>query len=150
MLTVVPMLSPQKAALRVGVSRQTVVNAIKSGKLEGRRNNNNAWLIAPSDLDRWAEGRNAKHVKSSSPTTQTLTGTSTATLHQKEVEIARLEERLRASDHKVIDMQVQLDRERQTVDDLRRRLDRAENRLSETHPPKQVPSFWRRLLQRPE
>ena len=147
---VVPMLSPQKAALRAGVSRQTVVNAIKSGKLEGRRNNNNAWLIAPSDLDRWAEGRNAKHVQPSSPTTQTLTDTSTATLHHKELEIARLEERLRASDHKVIDMQAQLDRERQTVDDLRRRLDRAENRLSETRPPKQVPSFWRRLLQRPE
>lgn len=101
------MLSPQKAAERLGVSRQTVVNAIKAGKLLARRNNNNHWIIDPSDLEAWVEGRGAKAAPITSAT-QNSTASDSAMLHQKDLQVARLEEQLRASEQKVDDLTSQL------------------------------------------
>ena len=50
------MLTPQKAADHAGVSRPSIMAAIKSGKLKASRTNK-SWLIAPEDLEEWMQGR---------------------------------------------------------------------------------------------
>lgn len=101
------MLSPKKAADRVGVSRQTIMNAIGSKKLKAKRNNRSHWIIDPQDLEAWSEARE--------PVGATLgtainTDTGTANLQHESIEIARLEERLRASEEKVSDLTRHLER----------------------------------------
>jgi len=46
-------MSPAQAAQVVGVSRWTIMRAIKTYKLKAKRDNKNHWCIASSDLDRW-------------------------------------------------------------------------------------------------
>ena len=58
------MLTPNEAAKRVGVSRPTIMNALKKRELFGVRNNRNHWQIAPEDLDKWCENRDANHTLS--------------------------------------------------------------------------------------
>ena len=48
-------MTPNEAALAVGVSRRTVERAIKSGRLRARQGNDRAWSIEPEALDRWAD-----------------------------------------------------------------------------------------------
>jgi len=46
-------LSPAQAAQACGVSRWTIMRAIKSYELKASRNNRNHWIIDPDDLDAW-------------------------------------------------------------------------------------------------
>ena len=49
--------SPAKAATKAGVSRKTVMNSIKSLELPAHRNNQNHWVIRPTDLANWMKER---------------------------------------------------------------------------------------------
>lgn len=46
-------MSPAQAAQAAGVSRWTIMRAIKAHKLQATRDNRNQWKIAAEDLDRW-------------------------------------------------------------------------------------------------
>lgn len=46
-------MSPAQAAQVAGVSRWTIMRAIKSQELQAIRDNRNHWRIAPDALDRW-------------------------------------------------------------------------------------------------
>lgn len=46
-------LSPAQAAQVVGVSRWTIMRAIKDQNLLAKRDNRNHWSINPNDLDKW-------------------------------------------------------------------------------------------------
>lgn len=46
-------LSPAQAAQVAGVSRWTIMRAIKGQLLLAKRDNRNHWSINPDDLDRW-------------------------------------------------------------------------------------------------
>ena len=46
-------MSPAQAAHAAGVSRWTIMRAIKSQELRAVRDNRNHWQIAPDALDRW-------------------------------------------------------------------------------------------------
>lgn len=46
-------LSPAQAAQVAGVSRWTIMRAIKDQSLLAKRDNRNHWNIDPDDLDRW-------------------------------------------------------------------------------------------------
>lgn len=46
-------ISPTEAAQRIGVSRWSIMRAIKSHKLRAKRDNRNHWLITPDDLSTW-------------------------------------------------------------------------------------------------
>lgn len=54
------MFSPQKAAQKANVSRKTIMNAIKSMELKAHRNNENYWVIKPTDLANWMKDREIK------------------------------------------------------------------------------------------
>lgn len=46
-------MSPAQAAQAAGVSRWTIMRAIKAKELRAIRDNRNHWRIAPDDLDSW-------------------------------------------------------------------------------------------------
>lgn len=46
-------MSPAQAAQAAGVSRWTIMRAIKTQELRAMRDNRNHWQIAPDALDRW-------------------------------------------------------------------------------------------------
>lgn len=46
-------MSPAQAAQAAGVSRWTIMRAIKSHDLHANRDNRNQWRITPEDLDKW-------------------------------------------------------------------------------------------------
>lgn len=47
-------LSPAQAADRAGVSRWTIMRAVKSGRIEGHRDNRNHWRLDLESVDAWA------------------------------------------------------------------------------------------------
>lgn len=49
-----PHMSPTEAAQRIGVSRWSIMRAIKTHKLRAKRDNRNHWLITPDDLSTWS------------------------------------------------------------------------------------------------
>lgn len=51
------MYSPAKAADKAGVSRKTIMNSIISLDLPAHRNNQNFWMIRPTDLANWIRER---------------------------------------------------------------------------------------------
>jgi excisionase family DNA binding protein len=47
-------MSPAQAAQTLGVSRMTIIRAIKANELTAFRDNRNNWQIAPENLQAWA------------------------------------------------------------------------------------------------
>ena len=115
-----------------GASRSTIHRALKSGKLSGNRLEDGAWDIDPSELARvfpW---------DISEPVQRDNSGQGKEGTSEKEAVLAV----------KVEMLEHQLERERDTIADLRKRLDRAEDRVlaltSQTLPPAPEPTPTRR------
>lgn len=100
------MYSPQKAADIAGVSRTTIMSAIKSGKLLSKRNNRGHHRIGPEELNRWMEGRGGRR----------QTDTATATTTKTDTEAAVLREQLKASLKDADNLREQLERERELLE----------------------------------
>jgi len=49
-----PHMTPERAAQAANVSRWTILRAIKTQRLQARRDNRNRWQIDPHDLDAWS------------------------------------------------------------------------------------------------
>ena len=47
-------LTPEQAAQLAKVSRWTILRAIKSQRLQAKRDNRNRWHISPNDLEAWS------------------------------------------------------------------------------------------------
>lgn len=104
-------LSLNKAAEAAGVSKSTIGRALKSGKLSGQRTDE-GWSIDPAELFRAfpREPHGTSHRTDAAPSA----GQDVVELEVLRVKVAMLED--------------QLGREREAVDDLRARLNRAEER----------------------
>ena len=83
------MLSPQKAADKVKVSRKTIMNAINAKALHARRNNRNRYEIDEDDLKAWSDSRE----------NVVLSDTPTATFNES----IRLEEQLVAAKNTIVE-----------------------------------------------
>ena len=106
-------LTLRQAADKCGKSRSTVHRALKSGKLSGSRDEDGTWSIDAAELARvfpWDVHEHGQ--RDGMGHARDEAGDSSAVLAVK-VEM----------------LQQQLERERDTVEDLRRRLDRAEERV---------------------
>lgn len=113
-------LSLSAAALATGKGKSTLLRAVKSGKLSARRGDDGAYWVDASELARVypvqplarADGapRRATDAAADAPD-----GAAGAELAALRVKVALLED--------------QLGRERETVDDLRQRLDRSDERV---------------------
>lgn len=58
-------MSPAQAAQIAGVSRWSILRAIKSLKLKAKRDNRNGWRIAPDDLADWCAAHSSHIVRDS-------------------------------------------------------------------------------------
>lgn len=105
-------LTLRQAAEKCGKSRSTIHRALQSGKLSGHRDDDGTWSIDPSELARvfpWDEPDHAQRDTKG----QQRDGADDAAILTVKVEM----------------LTAQLERERDTVEDLRKRLDRAEERV---------------------
>ncbi len=125
-------LSLIKAAEAVGKSKSTISRSIKSGKLSARKNDDGSYSIDASELYRVFPTTVTQHPNEPDRNPQ---GNTNETLEMK---VSMLED--------------QLSRERDTVEDLRKRLDRAEDRVyALTHDRANQPQeqgFWQRVFRR--
>ena len=102
----------RQAADECGKSRSTIHRALQSGKLSGSRNDDGSWDIDPSELARVFPWDTQEHAQRD--TAETARDGENSNAQVLAVKVEMLEE--------------QLGRERETVEDLRRRLDKAEER----------------------
>lgn len=105
--------SLSKAAEVTGKGKATIHRAIKSGRLSAHRHDDGSYTIDGSELHRvfpLNSGKDAARNDSEHPTERS---------NVVELEVLRI---------KVTMLEEQLGRERETVEDLRKRLDRAEER----------------------
>lgn len=58
-----PHMSPAQAAQALGVSRWSVLRAIKALKLQAKRDNRGHWRISPDDLADWCAAQGAHSVR---------------------------------------------------------------------------------------
>ena len=82
-------MTPNEAALAVGVSRRTVERAIKSGRLRARQGNDRAWSIEPEALDRWADAHAPRTRQRMRHDEDVRTPESHALSHAQELRIAQ-------------------------------------------------------------
>lgn len=104
-------LTLRQAAEKCGKSRSTIHRALQSGKISGHREDDGAWSIDPSELARVFPWDEPAHGQRDAAGHERDSGGDAAILA---VRVEMLTE--------------QLERERDTVEDLRRRLDKAEER----------------------
>lgn len=116
-------LTLRQAADLCGKSRSTIHRALKSGKLSGARDDDGSWSIDPSELARvfpWdTTGQAQGDTKGQPETPPRDQGSEEAAILRVKVEM----------------LEQQLEREQETVEDLRRRLDKAEERAFLLSPP---------------
>tara|TARA_B110000977_G_scaffold140098_1_gene177848 strand:- start:53 stop:556 length:504 start_codon:yes stop_codon:yes gene_type:complete len=85
------MFSPAKAATKAGVSRKTVMNSIKSLELPAHRNNQNHWVIRPTDLANWMREREKRSPKASSENASDIPPLAPTPQHELDALKAQLE-----------------------------------------------------------
>ena len=98
-------MSPAQAAQVAGVSRWTIMRAIKSHELQASRDNRNQWRITSSDLSAWM--MHTVHPQPDAPK-----------LHTMEVE-TELREQLAAAVTRANVAEAMLVREREALDEIR-------------------------------
>lgn len=126
--------SLREAADLCGKGRSTIHRALKSGKLSGTKDDNGEWSIDGAELARVFPWDSHGHVHRDD------TGQDGATPEASAVLAVKVEM-----------LEIQLERERETVADLRKRLDRAEDRVTALTAPAAVSSgrsgLWTRLVE---
>lgn len=112
-------LSLRQAAELCGASRSTIHRALQSGKLSGRRTEEGAWSIDAAELARvfpWdVSGTDQRDTADRGRDGDADKGADRERIAVQAIQITMLQQ--------------QLEREQATVEDLRRRLDRAEDRV---------------------
>lgn len=128
------MLSPNQAALKAGVSRKTIMNHIRSMSLKATRNNENHWVIQPTDLANWMKQRGKQSQPSpTSHTNDTISGSINLS-DQVELATTKLE---------LLYTRKELETAKQETDSLRDKVDRLEEEVRATR--QEVSDAWKRF-----
>lgn len=85
-----PHMSPAQAAQVAGVSRWSILRAIKSLKLKAKRDNRNGWRIAPDDLADWCDAQGAHRVRDSADAQGSAQVDAVVELRERLAELERL------------------------------------------------------------
>lgn len=95
-----PHMTPAQAAQVAGVSRWAILRAIKSLKLQAKRDNRNNWRIAPDDLVAWRAAQGAHSVRDGAAGQGAAQVDAVADLRERlAAETARADAAERARDH---------------------------------------------------
>lgn len=124
-----------EAAKATGKSKTTIQRAIKAGKITAPKGEGGAYSIDPSELHR----------------VYPVTGSGTAKRNDTQPLVERSSNEAAVLAVKVEMLEQQLQREQESTEDLRRRLDRSEDRvvaLTDQRPLQQHNGWWKRLTGR--
>lgn len=136
-----------QAATATGKNKATIQRAIKSGKISAKKNSSGAYEIDPSELHRVfpaTEKRVAQH------TNATMRNGAQRDENPYEdsalQRIAELEKELAVTEERKNGIEGQMHHLSETVDDLRKRLDQSESRVTAllSAPPRRSWLPWRR------
>ena len=127
-------LTLRQAAETCGRGRSTIHRALKNGKLSGSRDESGTWNIDPSELARVFPWDTPAHDHRDDTGRERERNDQSAEVLAMKVEM----------------LEQQLEREKETVEDLRTRLDKAEERVFALSAPPPQPdrhqqSLWRRI-----
>ena len=123
------MFSPAKAATKAGVSRKTIMNSIKSLELPAHRNNQNHWVIRPTDLADWMREREKLSPKAPSENTSGIPPVVPTPQHEldalkAQLELSFVKQRLEASEQDNTKL-------KQEVSDLKAELKESRDQMSQ-------------------
>lgn len=135
------LLSPAQAAIRSGVSRWTIVRALKSNEIKGHRNNQGHWKIEADSLDEWVKKQrptaHSEHAQTAKVSSAHPDAIEAATLR---VEVEMLRERIENDQAKAGEMVQELRSQIQKAEDRERDV---RNELTELRRRSwQKPSWW--------
>lgn len=121
--------SLSEAARATGKNKTTIQRAIKNGKISASKGDSGSYEIEPSELHRVfppvAAQRDAQH-RQSNDTQQSKS----ASINSNLARVLELEKELAVAREKANGLEAQRDQMADTIDDLRRRLDNSEGRVT--------------------
>ena len=136
-----------QAAEATGKNKATIQRAIKKGKISASKNASGSYEIDPAELHRVYDAT-SKHI------TQRKKEAGRNTRGEDEEQpdssrlqrMAELEKELAVAQERKAGLEGQLHHLTETVDDLRRRLDQSESRVTGLLSDQRPKGFWRRLF----
>lgn len=136
-----------QAATATGKNKATIQRAIKSGKISASKNSSGAYEIDPSELHRIFPAT-AQRVAQHSDATTRNSNVTAGILHENNSlqRIAELEKELAVAEERKSGIEGQMHHLTETVDDLRKRLDQSESRITAllSAPPRRSWLPWRK------
>lgn len=136
-----------QAAEATGKNKATIQRAIKSGKISAPKNSSGAYEIDPAELHRVFDAttqRVAQH-PDATPRNTSATGENLAENNALQ-RISELEKELAVAEERKSGLEGQLHHLTETVDDLRKRLDQSEGRVTALLSDQRPKGLWKRLF----
>lgn len=136
-----------QAAEATGKNKATIQRAIKSGKITAAKNTSGAYEIDPSELHRVFEATTKSVAQHSDATMRNTNATAKKERDNSALQrIAELEKELAVAEERKNGLEGQMNHLSETVDDLRKRLDQSESRVTALLSDQRPKGLWRRLF----
>ena len=136
-----------QAAEATGKNKATIQRAIKSGKISAPKNSSGAYEIDPAELHRVFDATTQRVAQHQNATTRNTGATGKNPPDNSALQrIAELEKELAVTEERKNGLEGQLHHLSETVDDLRKRLDQSEGRVTALLSDQRPRNFWQRLF----
>lgn len=136
-----------QAATATGKNKATVQRAIKGGKISASKNSSGAYEIDPSELHRVFPPATQHVAQHQNATTRNNAQRGGKDLENSGLQrIAELEKELAVTEERKQGIEGQMHHLSETVDDLRKRLDQSEGRVTALLSDQRPKGFWKRLF----
>ncbi len=136
-----------QAAEATGKNKATIQRAIKSGKITALKNTSGAYEIDPSELHRVFDATAQRVTQHPNATIRNTNVTGKKETDNSALQrIAELEKELAVAEERKSGLEGQMNHLSETVDDLRKRLDQSESRVTALLSDQRPKGLWRRLF----
>ena len=136
-----------QAAQATGKNKATIQRAIKSGKITAPKNSSGAYEIDPAELHRVFDATAQRVAQHPNATTRNTNVTAKNDPDNNALQrITELEKELAIAEERKNGLEGQMHHLSETVDDLRKRLDQSEGRVTALLSDKRPKSFWGRIF----
>ena len=136
-----------QAAQATGKNKATIQRAIKSGKITASKNTSGAYEIDPAELHRVFDATTQHVAQRPNVTTRNANVTTENPPDNNALQrITELEKELAIAEERKNGIEGQMHHLSETVDDLRKRLDQSEGRVTALLSDQRPRGFWKRLF----
>ena len=136
-----------QAAEATGKNKATIQRAIKSGKISAPKNSSGAYEIDPAELHRVFDATAQRVAQHPNATIRNATAVGKVSPDNNALQrIAELEKELAVAEERKNGLEGQLHHLSETVDDLRKRLDQSEGRVTALLSDKRPRNIWKRVF----